>query len=286
MMKKILAVLLFLSFYSIDSQIRKEILILTDTIDRIFEKLPFDHFSDEDIKTIDRLQILRQQFQVKVEDDELIYIYKNDFKPRIKNEVLNEIYKRKRIDKIKLFKETVHYKDQLKGLSLETYPLQSIFFDEITDDKRNNKLINELTAYIFNSKPLNIPLIENITHKIPKNPYYYNKIKDILVEYKSKYLLEFIAEFKNPDDIKLIKSFGKDSYFAIQKFPSEEFLPFLELMAKKEYSDYEYLSTVAKFCHHQKSGQLINTVFDVLKNSNYDKGLFEFYLSSNKCRIK
>ncbi len=171
-MKKILAVLLFLSFYSIDSQIRKEILILTDTIDRIFEKLPFDHFSDEDIKTIDRLQILRQQFQVKVEDDELIYIYKNDFKPRIKNEVLNEIYKRKRIDKIKLFKETVHYKDQLKGLSLETYPLQSIFFDEITDDKRNNKLINELTAYIFNSKPLNIPLIENITHKIPKNPYY------------------------------------------------------------------------------------------------------------------
>lgn len=52
MMKKILAVLLFLSFYSIDSQIRKEILILTDTIDRIFEKLPFDHFQMKILKQL------------------------------------------------------------------------------------------------------------------------------------------------------------------------------------------------------------------------------------------
>lgn len=286
MIKRILLVLLFLTFYSVDSQIRNEILILTDTIDHIFEKLPFDHFSDEDIKTIERLQKVRQQFQLKVEDDELVYIYKNEFKPRIKNEALQEIYQRKNIDKVKLFKETVHQTDQLEGLSLESYPLQSIFFDEITDDKHNINLINDLTSYIFNSKPLNIPLIENITHKIPKNQWYYNKVKEILVEYKSKYLLEYLAGFKNPDDVELIKSYGKDSYFAIQKFSSVEFLPFLESMAEKESSDYEYLSTVAKLCHHQRSGHLINTVFNVLKNSNYDTDLFKSYLSNNKCPIQ
>ncbi|BEV03362.1 hypothetical protein [Chryseobacterium gambrini] len=283
-MKRIIAILLILTFNSFDSQIRKEISILTDSMNSIFEKLPYDHFSEEDIKQIDLLQKLRQKFRLEVNDNELVYIYKNEFTPKVKDEALTEIYKRKNIDKIKLFKETVHLKDTLKLSEYDTYLIQGIFFDAITEN--DYKITNYLTDYIFSAEPLNIPLIEDITHRIPKNKIYYEKAKKVAVENNAKYLLSYVAEFKNENDIELIKSYGSDSYFAIQKFPSEEFLPFLELMAEKDSKKYEYLATVASFCKNKKSAQLIDKVFKVLNRDNSNINLFEHFLSEvNKCTV-
>lgn len=273
----------------ITSQVRHEVQVLTDSINTVFSRLPNHYISEDNISDINLLQKFRLEFQSKVRDEELIFIYKNKYSSKVKIEALEEIYKRKNIDKLRLFKETIPLKDTIHSISKEQiYLVQSDFFDRITDNEKDIELMNDLIINIFKSEPVNIPLIENIIYKIPKTPEYYERIRNLTIESKSKYLLNYIATFKNKKDIKLIEGFGIDALSAIEIFRNEEFIPFLESLFEKESSNYAYLITVSKFCKNKKSIKLINEIFeDFEKNkNNYKTNLFISYLQDNKCRNK
>ncbi|WP_223609184.1 hypothetical protein [Chryseobacterium sp. OSA05B] len=286
-MNRVLFVLFFLFFLVINSQVRQEIYSITDSICEAYNKIPTHHISEKNSKDINQLQRFRSDLALKAKDHELVYIYKNDSRPLIKIEVLKEIFNRNQIDKLKLFKETVHFTDEIKLLpGEELYPIQCIFFDKLTYDETSSELSEDLVEYVFRSEPLNLSLIENIQHKIPSTDKYYKKVRKLTIENRSVLLLSFIASLKNEKDIDLIKSFGINSFAAIQVFPDEQFIPFLESLVKIENLDHEYLSLAARFCKDPKSNSLIYKIFETLKGSRAQLSLFESLLKDNKCRLK
>lgn len=159
---------------------------------------------------------------------------------------------------IPIFKEILNSKDSLtfrtECLS-DSYLLSSYFFENIAyNDKltkqESDRLKQELVTIILGSENKNIKLIEEISYSIPIIPDNYEKIRNLVIEYKSAQLLVALAKYNDPNDIDLITSFGKDAFLAIEEFPDNRFLPFLKNNIQ-ESKNFSYMFAIAKFCNEE-----------------------------------
>lgn len=82
-----------------------------------------------------------------------------------------------------------------------------------------------------------------------------------------------MAKYQNEKDIELIKSFKEESFSAIEEFPNDDFLPFLEKYIN-HYNEFPYMFAVSKFCS-PKGAELVSKIVDLkitnLENSTCNK---------------
>ncbi len=144
---------------------------------------------------------------------------------------------------------------------------ERLTMDPKTYESRESALKDELLNFIFASEPLNENLLSNIEYAIPLKKEYYDAIKKLVKEKNFPYLLKYVAKFKKQEDIEFIKSFGDQSFYAIQEFPDEKFILFLEQFIEKfpvddDFFMYQnYLRTVAEFCS-PKAKLLVEKIFN------------------------
>jgi hypothetical protein len=169
---------------------------------------------------------------------------------------------------ISIFKELLNSQDSItfrtECLSV-SYSLPSYFFENITQnqnltEKESENLKKELVSVILGSENVNIKLLEELYYSIPIVPENYEKLRKLVIESKSPQLLISLAKYNNPQDIDLIKSFGQDAFLAIEEFPDNKFLPFLEENIQ-ESKNFPFMFAVSKYCN-DKSVEIVKKVID------------------------
>src|SRR5690606_11170767 len=146
-----------------------------------------------------------------------------------------------------------------------SYSLGSYFFENIAQnqnltDKESENLKKELVSVILDSENVNIKLLEEIYYSIPIVPENYEKLRKLVIESKSPQLLISLAKYNNPQDIHLIKSFGQDAFLAIEEFPDNKFLSFLEENIQ-ESKNFPFMFAISKYCNNE-SVEIVKKVID------------------------
>jgi len=188
-------------------------------------------------------------------NDELFYLSKNGKNPYVKA-VSFKILAQKNDERLtEVFKNSINSTEELfyttECLSSEQL-LSSYFFETIIREsnfsaEKKEVLKKDMIALIFDSKPNNTKLIEQLSYQIPTNNDAYSKLRQQVFESKSEDLLIALAKYKNPNDIELIKSFGEKSFLAIEEFPDKSFLPFLD--DNIQYSSkFPFMFAISSYC--------------------------------------
>lgn len=252
-------------------QISKELL----TTIKPLEKYQSFYILDEEIKGIEN------KVAEIAKSDELEYLALNGNNVYIKGVAIKILINRND-EKIKdVFKALINSKDStiyntehLLGLgSLPAFFFEKLSFTNQLDKETKNNIKSDLVEIILNNQPVNISLLNEIHYQIPVNEKYYEKIRNIVIESKSPSLLIALAKYQNEKDIELIKSFKEESFSAIEEFPNDDFLPFLEKYIN-HYNEFPYMFAVSKFCS-PKGAELVSKIVDLkitnLENSTCNK---------------
>ena len=174
---------------------------------------------------------------------------------------------------IQVFKQILNSEDSLtfRTECLSNSSLLSSYFfgniayhNNLTEEEREH-LKQELVNIILDSGHKNLKLLEEISYSIPTVPDNYEKIRNLVIESKSSQLLITLAEYNNPNDIELIKSFGNNAFLAIEEFPDNQFLPFLKDNIQ-ESKNFPYMFAISKFCNEES----VEIVKEIIKFSTKD----------------
>lgn len=203
-------------------------------------------------------------------------------------------------EKIKdVFKRLINSNDSIRyttehlsnSISLPAFFFENLSFNTKLDKETQYNIKSDLIEIILDHQPVTISLLNEIHYQIPVNTAYYEKIRNLVIQSNSPSLLIALAKYQNENDIELIKSFKEDSFSAIEEFPNDEFLPFLEKYTN-HYDEFPYIFAVSKFCN-PKGVALVSKIVDLkttnLKNSTCNKNycLDAFYnqIYMNDCKL-
>lgn len=231
--------------------------------------------------------------------DELEYLALNGSNVYIKGVAIKILINRNDKNIKDVFKKLINSKDSIlcntehlsSSVSLPAFFFENLSFNNKLDKETQNNIKSDLIEIILNNQPVNISLLNEIHYQIPVNKKYYEKIRNIVVKSNSPSLLITLAKYQNENDIELIKSFKEDSFSAIEEFPNDDFLPFLEEYTN-HYDEFPYMFAVSKFCN-PKGAELVSKIVDLkttnLKNSTCNKNycLKAFYnqIYRNDCKL-
>ncbi len=275
------------------SQVSKNIENLIFEYNNLYEKTSaYSLINEKDAdEFVSKIEKLRFEISKNIKKEEIEDIYKGEYGYYAKSLVNSILVERKdTLTMIKLFKETIHSKDKifdihkqvLQGKEMGEFLLSAELFENLTLKENSSKidensaLKEKLLDYIFNSKPINIQLLQNIQFEIPITQRNYVQIKKLVKENGVSELLPVLAKFKKQEDIALIKNFGEKSILAIKYFPDDDFIPFLIDLSENQYNNPDYLSTVSEFCS-EKSLKLVEKIFEIQKSKNDKQSIDIFY---------
>ncbi|KMQ60257.1 hypothetical protein ACM46_18790 [Chryseobacterium angstadtii] len=258
-MKRPISLLLFLFFFCACSQISKR----TATIIKPLEKTRLAYSSDdEEIKKIEK-----SLFE-EATPEELVFLAEKGKNVYIKVAAIDVLANKKESGKILyIFKKNLHSKEKLTYRTgcmvgehlLPAYIFEAVSVGDVFSEKEKDDLHSEMVSAALNSSPVNEDLLEALTYDLPTNNDTYSKIRKIVIDTKSPILLVNLAKYKNPDDIDLIKSFGNQSYRAIEEFPDPKFLPFMKEHIT-DSSDFPYMFALAEFCSEEAKEIVIKAI--------------------------
>ncbi|MBB6369103.1 hypothetical protein [Chryseobacterium shigense] len=273
-MKRPASLLLFLFFFYVSSQVSNRTAAIVKPIGK------YSSFSDsnENIKQIeDKLfkEASPEELMSLVEDGKTVYV---------KAIAVNVLARKgEGIKILELFKRNLHSEEKLVHrttcLSSE-YPLSIHIFESVSisgsfSEEEKENLEGKMVSLALNAKPINRELLEALSYGMPINADNYSKIRALVIETKSPMLLTALANYKNPNDIELIKSFGKEAYPAIENFPDPKFLPFMKEHIK-DSSEYPFMFALAKFCSEEAKEIVIKAI-------EYNKELNKGRDCGNEC---
>ncbi|NML69767.1 hypothetical protein HHL23_08155 [Chryseobacterium sp. RP-3-3] len=152
---------------------------------------------------------------------------------------------------------------------LSAYIFEAIYRGDHFSEKEIENIHGEMVSVALNGNPINIELLEALTYDLPLDNDSYTKIRKLVIDTKSPILLVNLAKYKNPNDIELIKSFGKQAYPAIKEFPDPKFLPFIKKNIS-DVSDYHVMFALSKFCS-EEAKEIVIKAIEIEKKQNKDK---------------
>lgn len=257
---KIIKVLIFcLSISSLNAQITEDVKELLK---------PFENVKSQDEMYYEKVIDCVRKLSKKASSNELLYISTNSKNPYIKTLAIDALKKNNDTLIFKAFEKSINSKDTIKSsghrsssLSLSKYIFEKIVFNGKNFQTHREKNSTILTEIIFNQKNINIDLLESISQFIYPSEKYYKSIRKIVIENKSSSLLIPLAKYQKNQDIKLIKSFGKQAISAIQYFPHNDFLEILNDNIA-EYNDYKFMFSLGSYCNNQ-SKEIIKKVIEL-----------------------
>jgi len=237
------------------------------------------------IDNFDEFVLLRDKVEKsilsKTNKSDLVRYYKQEIPLSFRKLIIQKFFaENDTATVVQLFKATVGRKDilteshtirnfdpEIGSIIYNGELFENLTINPKTYESRESALKDELINFIFAFEPLNENLLSNIQYAIPLKKEYYDAIKKMVKDKNFPYLLKYIAKFKKQNDIEFIKSFGDKSFFAIQEFPDEKFILFLEQFIEKFAGDDDffvyqnYLRTVAEFCS-PKAKILVEKIFN------------------------
>lgn len=245
------------------------------------------------------IENIENKVQKIAKSNELEYLALNGNNAYIKGVAIKTLINRKDENIRNVFERIINSKDTItyttEHLS-SSISLPAFFFEYLSfNQKLNNVILNEiktdLTEVILNHQPININLLNEIHYQIPVNIKYYEKIRNIVLESNSSSLLITLAKYQNENDIELIKSFKESSFPAIEEFPNNKFLPFLENYINL-YNEFSYMFAISKFCN-QEGIELVSKIIDLKINNlessecnnNYCLEAFYNQIYMNDCKL-
>lgn len=231
-------------------------------------------------------------------NDELFYLSKNGKNPYIKA-VSFKILAQKNDERLtEIFKNSINSTEELlyttECLSSQQL-LSSYFFETIIREsnfsaEKKEVLKKEMIDLIFDSKPNNTRLLEQLKYQFPTNNDAYSKLRQQVLESKSEELLIALAKYKNPNDIDLIKTFGEKSFLAIEEFPDKSFLQFLDENIQHS-SKFPFMFALSSYCD-EDAKNIVTKVIErkrlEIKNEKCGNGcLTTIYqqIYKNKCEL-
>lgn len=187
--------------------------------------------------------------------EELYYLSNHGKNPYIKSIAFKILAQKNDSRLSEVFKKSINSKEQLNYRTeclshsqlLAGYFFEVIIGESLLSEDEKERLKKEMMELIFNSNPVNTKLLEELHYQIPVADNAYSKLRKQVIESRSSELLMELANYKNPDDIDLIKSFGEDSFSAIEQFPDKKFLPFLEDNIQHS-SSFPFMFALASYC--------------------------------------
>lgn len=222
---------------------------ISDTVKKIIE--PIKYYTV--LEAFDTIYhpIHKKLYDVATEK-ELRYLIYNQKNVYIKSAAIDALVKKDNNAVFEVFKMSLNSDDQFvmdtecvkKTLSL-AYTIAANYGkpdpDEGLTEQQAEQNMKKFLEMVFQQKPLNEKRIEEFSIWIPTdNEVYYKKIKEAITEKRSKHLLKPLALFERKEDIKLIKSFGKEAFVAIWQFPDDQFLDmFVKYISENEDSFYK-----------------------------------------------
>lgn len=239
---------------------------------------------------------IKKKLEQSASTEELIYLANNGKNPYIKSVSAEVLINRKENRILDIFKNSIHSQEEIKftteclsdAILLPAYIFEiAISNPDISEDYKT-KLTEELANIVLQSKPVNIKLLEQIRYSIPETPENYSILRQLVIESKSSELLISLAKYQNQNDIELIKSFGKHSFLAIEKFPDEKFLPFLNENIENS-KEFPFMFALSSFCNPEAK-IILDKVIEFEKNENKKNNcgnvclnIFYQQINQNKC---
>ncbi|MBW7674214.1 hypothetical protein [Chryseobacterium chendengshani] len=247
-MKKIQFTLIFLFSLITNAQISSK----TERIIKPLEKYIFFYALNDEPKKIEKKLLEISS------NDELFYLSENGKNPYVKATSFKILAQKNDERLSEIFKNAINSTEELRYttecLSSEQL-LSSYFFETIITEshfsiEKKEVLKKEMIESVFNSKQINTRLLEELKYQIPTDNDAYLKLRKQILESNSEELLIALAKYKNPNDIELIKSFGEKSFLAIEEFPDNSFLPFLD--ENVQYSSkFPFMFALSSFCNDE-----------------------------------
>lgn len=264
-MTKILHIILLLTISYSFGQVSKEV---SRTIKPLEKYKTFDFINQE----TERIQ---EKVRKIAKSNELEYLALHGKSAYVKALAIEILFDRDDKQLFKVFKSAINSKDSISYTTehlSSSVSLPAFFYENLTSNhkiskERQNKIKSKLVGLIIEYEPINIGLLNEIHYQIPSDLSYYEKIKNLVKETKSTKLLISLAKYQNKNDIELIKSFKENSFPAIEEFPDNDFLPFLENYLH-HYNEFPYIFAVSKFCN-EESADLVSKIIE-LKTENLE----------------
>ncbi len=277
-----------LTFSLFNSQVSKETLKIIK---------PLENYST--FYALDRKpEAIKTKLKQSSSNDELFYLVNNGKNPYVKSIAVDLLVSRNDNRIADVFKNSISSKDEINysttclsdNTLLSTYIFETAVNNPNISNENREKLKEDLIQFILNSKPINVKLLEQIKYNIPENSENYNILRNQVVESRSPDLLISLAKYKNPNDIELIQSFGEDSFLAIEEFPDDRFLPFLN--DNIQHSTYfPFMFALSSYCN-EEAKKIVDKVieFKKIENKKNDCGnnclnIIYNQIDKNKCSI-
>lgn len=267
-MKRAISLLLFLFSFCAFSQVSDR----TAAIIKPLEKTRLFYSDDGEIKKVEELLFK------ETSTEELVYLAEKGKNAYVKVAAINVLANKKEGGKIlEVFKKNLYSKEKLTyrtGCIISEYLLSAYVFEAIYggdnfSEKEIENIHSEMVSVALNVNPINTELLEALAHDLPLDKDSYTKIRKLVMDTKSPILLVNLAKYKNPNDIELIKSFGKQAYPAIQEFPDPKFLPFIKENIS-DASDYHVMFALSRFCS-EEAKEIVIKAIEIEKKQNKDK---------------
>ncbi|PQA96944.1 hypothetical protein B0A69_02470 [Chryseobacterium shigense] len=268
-MKSPISLLLLLFFFCATSQVSKRTAAIIKPLEK---EILFYSSDDQEIKKIEELLFK------ETSTEELVYLAEEGKNVYIKAAAVNVLANKKEGEKmLEVFKKNIHSKEKLKyraGCIVSDYFLSVYIYEAIDgennfSEKEKDNLHSEMVSIALNTDPVNTDLLEALTSDLPLDDDSYTKIRRLVMETKSPILLVNLAKYKNPNDIELIKSFGKQAYSAIQEFPDPKFLPMMK-ENRNDSSDFAFMLALAEFCS-EEAKEIVIKAIEYNKKINKEK---------------
>ncbi|WP_223607102.1 hypothetical protein [Chryseobacterium sp. OSA05B] len=268
-MKSLISLLVLLFFFCSYSQVSKR----TAAIIQPLEKTRLFYASDDkDIKKIEELLFKEASLE------ELVYLAEKGKNVYIKAAAIDVLANKKEGGKmLDAFKKNLHSKEKLDyrgGCIVSEHLLSAYVFESVSvgdnfSEKEQENLHREMVSITLNAQPVNAELLETLAFDLPLDNDSYTKIRKLVIDTKSPILLVNLAKYKNPNDIDLIKSFGKQAYPAIEEFPDPAFLP----MMKEHITDsshFAFMFALSEFCG-EEAKEIVIKAIEYNKKINKEK---------------
>ncbi len=228
-------------------------------------------------------------------DEEFVYLAKeknNVYVNAVAFQVLNEKKSANFYDAFSDLLKTPNQKKIEFNCKIDSYSLPGYLIESIyTTTSYPNYKMEKLFEIVFNSKPLNIELLEEVYQLIPPKKEFHKLLKKAVENTRSEKLLVALAKFQNKKDIKLIESFDSKAFDAIEFFPDEAFIQLFENSSYESDSTY-YLFPLRNFCNKRTTALLEKFVNNEIANLKKDdcnensclEGIYNL-INENKCEL-
>lgn len=257
-MKRTFSLIAFLIVFLVFAQVSDR----TASLIKPLKKLKSFSILDEE-----KIRDIEEQLYKEADIKELYFLAEKGSNAYIKAIAINVLSEKDNSKLLDIFNKHIYSEEKIVRTTSclsSDYLLSTHIFEAILnrsklseDDKENLK--RRMLFDVLDHKPVNRELLEAISVDAPKSEEMYSKLRKHVVEMRSDVLLAIIAGYKKPQDIELIKSFGKDAYFAIEAFPDPQFLPFMKEHVK-DSKDFPFMFALSNFCSEEAKEIVIKAI--------------------------